>query len=86
LRYTPKRGSNDRAHRLFQVRLAVDDECGATLDWNRLDGKSACPIRWLLEGAGLLQPDDWPELRERMIKAMILFDRALRPRVAKIKG
>jgi hypothetical protein len=71
---------------LHQDRIAVEHECGATLDWNRLDAKRACRVRWVLEGAGLLQPEDWPELQDRMIKAMIVFDRAMRPRVAKIKG
>jgi len=71
---------------LYQDRAAVELECGATLDWNRLDDKRASRIRWALEGVGLHQPDEWPGLQDRMINAMILFDRALRPRVAKIKS
>jgi hypothetical protein len=69
---------------LYSQREAIEKEFGDTLEWQRLDTKRACRILKTFETGGLTQPDTWPALQNQMIDAMIRFDAAIRPRLAKI--
>lgn len=70
---------------LHQQREAIEDEVGTSLEWQRLDDKRACRILKRLEGGGLANPDSWPSLQDDMINAMIRFEKAIRPRLAKVQ-
>jgi hypothetical protein len=61
----------------------VERSFGGPLDWQRLDGKRACRICTVIEGGGLTNEDEWPQIQDAMIDAMIRFEKALRPYVEK---
>jgi hypothetical protein len=70
--------------KLQSQREAIEKEFGAPLEWQRLDAKRASRILKTFDTGGLTRPDTWPALQNQMIEAMIRFDGALRPRLAKI--
>jgi hypothetical protein len=71
---------------LYSDREAIEEEFGETLDWRRLDDKQASRIVKLYRDFGNLnEPDSWPALQDLLIEKMILFDKALRPRIGKLK-
>lgn len=79
------RGDADVNKRIFDSFLAkkgeVEDRFGAPLDWQRLDDKRACRIRYLITGHGLADRDHWSELQEKLVDAMVKLHAALQPLV-----
>jgi hypothetical protein len=70
---------------LHAEKESIEKEFGGPLEWERLDGKRVSRIRNSFSGRGLSTPDRWTDLQDEMIDAMIRLDRALGPRLAKIK-
>ncbi len=67
---------------LLAQKEAIEREIGASLEWQRLDAKRASRIRLPINSdGGLTKPESWPSLQDRMVDAMVLFERALRPRL-----
>jgi hypothetical protein len=61
-------------------REKVQRDFGEPLEWQLLEEKRACRIRKDLPDGGYRdETDDWPEIQDRMIDAMIRLERALRP-------
>jgi hypothetical protein len=81
------RDSEDENMRIFnsllERREEIEEMYGGTLDWQPLETKRACRIKQGLEG-GYRDQDDWPEIQERMIDAMIRLERALRPHIDRL--
>ena len=50
-----------------------------------VEGKRACRIRKDFEIGGYSDEEKWPEIHDALIDAMILLEKAFRPRIAKIK-
>ncbi|HKP54397.1 MAG TPA: DUF4268 domain-containing protein [Chloroflexia bacterium] len=71
--------------KLFEQREAIEKELGEPLEWQRLNDKRACRIVKRFYEGGLTAYDTWPQLQDTMIDAMTRFDKALRPRLAKIE-
>jgi len=69
---------------LYSQKAQIEEELGTSLEWNRLDNKRASIIRRRF-GIGLKVDEDWPALQDTMIEAMIAFEKAIRPRLDKIK-
>jgi len=69
---------------LHEQRMAIEEEYGQPLEWQRLDGKRACRIRSTMSGGGLTSPETWDQLQDRMIADMIRFEKALVPRLKKV--
>ncbi len=59
---------------------------GEPLEWQRLDDRRACRIRHLLTLGGLADRDDWPEIQEAMIDAMVRLEKALKPQIKRLRA
>ena len=59
---------------------------GGALDWQRLDGKRACRIRYVISLGGYRDDQaKWPQIQDAMIDAMIRLNKALKPHVDKLE-
>jgi hypothetical protein len=61
---------------LYRQKEAIENIFGAPLDWQRLDDKRGCRVRYLLDGYGLQDKEHWPELQDSLIDAMIRLEKA----------
>ncbi len=69
---------------LHLQKLEAEEKFGSILEWQRLDNRQACRIRYLIEGIGLAERDNWPQLQEQLIDAMIRLQKALQPSIQNI--
>jgi hypothetical protein len=60
---------------------AIEAAFGETLEWQRLEGKRACRIRYQLELGGWRDEEKWPSVITASVDAMIRFEKSLRSRV-----
>ncbi len=59
---------------------AIEKEFGASLVWDKLENGRASGIRYTLHDGGYRSPEDqWAQIQERQVDAMIRFEKALRP-------
>ena len=70
---------------LFSHKAEIEAAFGEPLDWQPLEGRRACRIAYHIPGTGLKNEEAWPELQDRMIDAMIRFEKALRPWVKQLR-
>ncbi len=82
-------GDAEENQRIFEELLGHKSEIEQTfeesLDWQALEGRRACRIAYHIEGAGLKDEDRWPELQDKMIDAMIRFEKAFRPWIKQLR-
>lgn len=71
---------------LYQNRQAIEMAFGASLDWQRLDDRRACRVRYVFAGNGLLDRGGWPELQRNLVDAMIRLERTFRPEIQQLRG
>ncbi|MFO0858388.1 MAG: DUF4268 domain-containing protein [Phycisphaerales bacterium] len=65
---------------LYARREQIEKTYGGPLVWNRLDDKRACRICEDSVQGGVKSPrEQWPSIRDKMIDAMMRFDRAVGP-------
>ena len=69
---------------LFREKSKIEATFGSALDWQRLDARRSCRIRYVIEGHGLLDREDWPTLQEQMVDAMVKLHKAFDPWVHNI--
>jgi Domain of unknown function (DUF4268) len=84
------KGAEEENERIFDQlassREAIEAEFGEPLLWERLEGKRACRIRYTSEAGGYRSPEEeWPELQDKIIAAMIRLERALRPYISRLR-
>lgn len=82
--YIDRGEAEENANLFEQLRAhkqAIEAAFGATLEWQRLEGKRACRIRYRLEQGGWRDEDKWPAAAAASIEAMIRLEKVLRPRV-----
>jgi hypothetical protein len=71
---------------LHAAKDAIEKAFGTTLEWQRLDGKRACRIKYFQEGGGYRSPEEkWPEIQGAIVDAMCRLERALQPYLQKLK-
>ena len=72
-------------HALKAQKAAIEADYGAPLEWQELPDGDGCRIRDVLPGGYKFPIEQWPEIHDRMIDAMIRLDAALRARVGALK-
>ncbi|NSY16297.1 DUF4268 domain-containing protein [Neorhizobium sp. AL 9.2.2] len=65
----------------FRDRAEIEQSFGETLTWERLDDKRACRIKAERPG-NVFDREQWPELIDYMVDAVIRLERAFRDRLA----
>lgn len=68
----------------FENKQKIEDAFEHSLAWDRLDDKRASLIRFPMDQFGLQDKENWPELQDVMIEAMIKFEKVLRPYIQKL--
>jgi hypothetical protein len=71
--------------KLHAQKNTIEEEFGDSLDWDRLEERRASRIRKKINLGGLSNQEQWAELQEAMIDAMINLIKALKPRLSKIR-
>ena len=83
------RGEADVNASLFEQLIAhkeaVESSFGDSLDWQRLEGKKACRVRYTLEIGGWRDEEKWPVIAESAVDAMLRLEKALGGRVKALK-
>lgn len=69
---------------LYAQREEIEHAFGAPLEWDRNDHGHGCYVRYKQPGGGLLAREAWSEIQERMIEAMVRFQKALGPMIQKL--
>lgn len=65
-------------------RAEIEKIFGGTLEWERLDAKRACRIRFTLPKGGWRNRDQWDVIIPATVDTMIRLERALRPHIQKL--
>lgn len=69
---------------LEQHKSAIEKSFGMPLEWQRLDAKRACRVRYVIREGGLSDGEaKWPAIQDAMINAMDRLAKAIRPHIAK---
>ncbi|MCH8992775.1 MAG: DUF4268 domain-containing protein, partial [Acidobacteria bacterium] len=63
----------------------IEAKFGGSLDWQRLEGKQVCRIRKNIDVGGYADDEEWPQIHNAMIDAMIRLAKALQPHIDRIK-
>jgi hypothetical protein len=84
------RGDQAENKRIFDQlssqRESVERVFGDKLSWERLDGKRACRIKYVVEHGGYRTPESqWPEVHAAMVTAMTKLEAALKPALDSLK-
>lgn len=70
----------------FANKNDIEASFGEELHWRRLDDKRASRIiHEIVPGGFRAEESNWPDIQQRMIDAMIRFEKALRPTLEKLK-
>lgn len=62
---------------LHERKQQIERDFGEQLVWERLDGRKSSYIKKVVENKGLKDIDYWPAIQDKMIDAMIRFEKAL---------
>jgi hypothetical protein len=84
------RGDKEENKRIFDhiysQRENVEKMFGHPLSWERLDGKRACRIKYVLENGGYRSAESqWPTVHAAMVAAMTQLETALKPLLDSLK-
>jgi hypothetical protein len=68
--------------RLIDRREAVENRFGGPLEWQRLDARRACRIKFVVNRGGYRSAESqWPEIHAEMVKAMSSLETAFAPEI-----
>ncbi len=69
---------------LHKKKQEIETDFGEELEWQRLDDKRASRIAKIVTNRGLKDIDDWPSIQDKMIDAMVRFEKALTKHVRQL--
>jgi hypothetical protein len=69
---------------LYAQKEAIEETFSQDLEWRRLEGRRYCSIRHFMPGSGLQDRQQWAEIHEQMIDAMVRLERALKPYIDRL--
>ena len=65
---------------LYAMKDEIEKSFGGTLQWERLDTKRACRIKYIVECGGYRSPEaQWPEIQSEMVDTMTKLEASIRP-------
>lgn len=71
---------------LYAQHELVEEKFGGKLSWERLDGKRACRIKYLIDLGGYRTAEaKWPEIHAAMVSAMTKLEAAIKPALSSLK-
>ena len=70
---------------LFANREQIENKCGETLGWERLEGKRACRIRASVDGGYSNSEERWQEIHDQMIRSMNKLVSAIQPHLKTLR-
>jgi len=59
----------------------IEEKFGNSLDWQRLDNRRACRIRFVVTDKGLENEEVWTDIQDKLIDAMIRLSNSLKPEI-----
>ena len=62
---------------LYALREQIEDETGLTFDWQRLDGKKASRIRYLMDGLDFENQENYQELMNEVLDQVIKNEKSI---------
>lgn len=70
---------------LHEHKTEIEAAFGRPLEWQRLDAKRACRVRYILTDGGLQDRSRWPKVQDAMIEAMIRLEQAMKPQIQRLR-
>ena len=70
---------------LIQDKEAIETQFTEPLEWEYLEGKRACRIKYQIDAGGWRDEEKWPAVIEKTVDAMVRFEGALHNPVKKLK-
>ncbi len=71
---------------LYAKKDEIESQFGGSLNWDRVEGRRLCRIRWTCNEAGLKNKDKWDYLQDKMIDAMIRLEKALKNHIGRLSS
>ena len=70
---------------LLAEQASIEDSFGNALDWDQMEGRRACRIRFRYELGGYRTPKKWPKICDAMVDGMVHLVEATKPQLAKLQ-
>ncbi|BET68031.1 hypothetical protein ASA1KI_29490 [Opitutales bacterium ASA1] len=69
--------------RLLARRVEIESTFGSPLEWDQVDERQSCKVRFYLRDGGSRSPEsEWPRIQSGMVDAMVRLEAALEPVLA----
>ena len=63
----------------------IENLIGDSLEWHRSEGNKRTVIRKRFYGGDLSYPETWPNLQDKMVNGMVIFENIFRPYLLEIR-
>lgn len=72
--------------RLLARKPEIEEQFGSSLLWDDRENRKSCKVTLSASDRGYRHREDWPEVYEAMVDAMIRFEAAFRPHLERIRN